>query len=206
MLKIFEWTAGIIGSSAVMIMYGIAMFADDPSFGSNFNPLQKFAFGYLGLFIYLPLIFVLIFILQFFVKSIPWHHVVGVVGLIGILLGLAFFSAPIWRPNEQAKLDHARALVQNQNLSKDFVCPNGDFLHIDPIENSPKYSGFLQAYSSTGESQVFSLTILSNGKLQSSVTKDSRFWSDALAKLKACRNNTGQSAYEVYGEPIEPPR
>ncbi len=93
---ITEWSIGLISSGAVIMSLLFVMFSDSPSFGNNFSYLQKFVFGYQGLFlIIVPGIFLISFIAQFFVKTIPWNHVVGVAGIVGIIFAIIFFSAYI---------------------------------------------------------------------------------------------------------------
>ncbi len=93
---IIEWSIGLIASGAVLVSFLFAMFTDSPSFGKNFSSLQEFVFGYQGLFlIIVPGIFLVAFVAQFFTKSIPWNHIVGVVGILGILFAVIFFSAYI---------------------------------------------------------------------------------------------------------------
>ncbi len=94
LLIITEWSIGLIASGAVLASFIFVMFTGSPSFGNNFSSLQKFVFGYQGLFlIIVPGVFLVSFIAQFFAKSIPWNHVAGVVGIVGILFALIFFSA-----------------------------------------------------------------------------------------------------------------
>ncbi len=91
---VVEWGVGTIASAAVASTLLFVMFTDSPSFGSNFSALQRAAFQYQGLFVVLlPGIFLVSFVAQFFVKSIPWHHIAGATGLAGIFYASVFFSA-----------------------------------------------------------------------------------------------------------------
>ncbi len=92
--RVIEWGVGAIASAAVLSTLLLVMFTDSPSFGNNFSALQRAAFQYQGLFVVLlPGIFLVSFIAQFFVKSVPWSHIAGATGGAGVFYVLVLFSA-----------------------------------------------------------------------------------------------------------------
>lgn len=89
-----EWMIGILSLGGAMTSLLFVMFTSSPNFGLMFTPLQKMIFNTQGLWVALIVGGIIIsFILQFFVKSVPWNHIVGVIGLLGLFCLLIFFSA-----------------------------------------------------------------------------------------------------------------
>lgn len=94
LFTVTEWGIGVVSSLGLALSLFFVMFADSPAFMDKLNPLQKFAFQEQGLFlICIPGVVLVSFVLQFFIKNVNWNHIVGGVGLIGILYLLVFFSA-----------------------------------------------------------------------------------------------------------------
>ncbi len=93
-LKVIDWGMGVIACGAAGMSFIMIMFKDNPKFGSNFNAIQKLAFVYQGYIIgFIFLVFIGSFIFQFFIKNIPWHHIVGVASIFVLVWFYVFFNA-----------------------------------------------------------------------------------------------------------------
>jgi hypothetical protein len=95
--KIFifiEWFVGLASMGLVSGTFLLIMFTDDPAFMLKLTPLQKIVFDTQGLWMVAVIGGVLLsFVLHFFIKSVPWSHIVGVIGVFGIICSLIFYSA-----------------------------------------------------------------------------------------------------------------
>jgi hypothetical protein len=72
----------------------IVIFTDDPSFESKLTPLQKIFFQTQGYWILIIIGGVFLsLVLQSLIKSFPWNHIVGSIGIFGFICLFVFFSA-----------------------------------------------------------------------------------------------------------------
>lgn len=92
--EVFEWALGLVALGVAALSFLFVMFTDSPDFAAKLTAVQKFAFDYqmlviLGIFV----VVVGSFVLQFFIKSVPWRHIVALAAVPVLIWAYLFFSS-----------------------------------------------------------------------------------------------------------------
>jgi hypothetical protein len=92
-ITIMEWIVGFVGSALVAPSIFFVMFSDSPTFFDKLSSLQSFVVHWVYLFmIGVPALYFISIIARLVSGSPFWSHVAGVIGLIGIIYAIIFYS------------------------------------------------------------------------------------------------------------------
>lgn len=96
-LIILEWAVGLIGMGSVVLTALVAMFIDNPNRVARFTSYQNIITDLpLYMLILVTGVFFVCVIGNFVTKEFHWPHIVGVVGLLGVMYAVMFFTAGIF--------------------------------------------------------------------------------------------------------------